>query len=168
MYTLEGRGDYPTVGVSGPQAVIGWWWVVSSHLNCHCPPQLNSHHHHLEQFSTIESIWGSSILCIDSCHWQQDNERLNGVKRGFCSLVLCGGIIYGAILSTALKYPILDILYEWPSSCIHGDSNFDLQSATWVQIRKTKNENNEIGAVEWKSGIFLMPGSLKCIVLIVT
>ena len=74
--------------------------------------------------SIIESIWGGSILCIDSCHWQQDNERLDGVKRVFCSLVLCGGIIYGAILSTALKYPILDILYEWPSCCIHGDSNF--------------------------------------------
>ena len=24
MYIGEGRGDYPTVGVSGPQAVIGW------------------------------------------------------------------------------------------------------------------------------------------------
>ena len=160
MYIGEGRGDYPTVGVSGPQAVIGWWWVVSSHLNCHCPPQLNSHHHHLKQFSTIESIWGGSILCIDSCHWQQDNERLNGVKRGFCSLVLCGSIIYGAILSTALKYPILDILYEWPSCCIHGDSNFhsicspprECKSAKQKMKIMKLEQRNERAASFWCQG----------------
>ena len=124
MFILEGRGDYPTVGVSGPQAVIGWWWVVSQspQLSLSSPAQESSspswtilnHKEHImhQQLPPAAGQWGK--------------ERLNGVKRGFCSLVLCSGIIYGAILSIALKYPILDILYEWawPCCCIHGDSNF--------------------------------------------